>query len=256
MIIDDISISMTNKNHNVSERPDLLLGLDSNPGWIPEKSNSNNRYVYEQYNSPIFNSRNVPQPNNHTLQSCYDISMGPRSDIEESSGLYQNQCNTMENFNSPSLYHVFRPHDTCFSTNSHVIARTDAAVSITDISTSTIPSSSQIAFSESLYDSDHRRRRRRPPYCSNCGSIGHSSKLCGIPTLSCGIILFRRNALEDDPKNYPFIDHSSINELIRRDLVLKDIDYFNLENGNLLEERKSICCARSLLLVFFVQNRV
>lgn len=82
---------------------------------------------------------------------------------------------------------------------------------------------------------DPRRRRRRPPYCSNCGCIGHSSKLCNVPTLSCGIILFRRR----DPQRRLHLSSSDMSTLItdgdrtallRQELICKDMDYFNLNS--------------------------
>ena len=38
-----------------------------------------------------------------------------------------------------------------------------------------------------------KKKKRKLPWCSNCGYYGHSARFCPEPTTSCGLVIFSRN---------------------------------------------------------------
>ena len=73
----------------------------------------------------------------------------------------------------------------------------------------------------SLASIEAKKRRKRLQWCSNCGKAGHTSKICSLPVLSCGIICFQRFQA-------PF---SNKQLTVNEDLSCpsdNDLDYFNI----------------------------
>ena len=66
-----------------------------------------------------------------------------------------------------------------------------------------------------------KKKKRKLPWCSNCGYHGHSARFCPEPTTSCGLVIFNRTSCVVNSSN-----HHHINSLPDK----QNIQYFRLDN--------------------------
>ena len=89
-----------------------------------------------------------------------------------------------------------------------------------------------------------KKKKRKLPWCSNCGYYGHSARFCPEPTTSCGLVIFNRDAGSGKPDHY-----HQLNLVPDK----QNLQYFRLENTPCLNVLSS--CPQSEVRFLLVRRR-